>query len=219
MANAACDLEPVFGRNAAEHAASQVSIPYKLERQLTCALAALPRRESRAFDLDGLLIGLAAQQVITSMAQGDTTPVLATIQFDVFATRPATERFFAVCAKIDSRVTARLVLLLSSLPNGLPRSRLQEAVNRLRPFCRGVGYQVEELAALAQVDLSNSYNPIVVLPAAECNVSAPRDLGRYSARCKAREPRFLFAGLRSRRDAATLRSLGADMLSMKRDEA
>ena len=87
LAGAACELEPVFGRNRAKLVASQVLMPPKLERQLTCALSALPQKEAQAFDPDGLLLGLAAQQAVASMARGDSTPFLVKISFDIFATR------------------------------------------------------------------------------------------------------------------------------------
>src|ERR1700738_4869925 len=70
-------------------------------------------------------------------------PVAATGPCNTVA-RATIERFFATCVKIDPRVSTRLNLLLTSLPNGLPRARLQDCVNRLRPFCRGVGYYVDE---------------------------------------------------------------------------
>jgi PAS domain S-box-containing protein len=219
MTSAVCDVEPAYGRAPAEMVASQVFIPPRLERQLQCVLSALPLKESQAFDLDGFLLGLAAQHAVGSMARGDITPVLLRISFDVFATRVTTERFFALCAKIDPRVTARLVLLLSSLPNGLPRSRLQDCVNRLRPFCRGVGYHVDDVADVPEIDLSNSSNPIVVLPVAACGASTPAKLRVLFTSLQTRRAKILIRGVGSEKDAAALRALGVDMVSMKRLEA
>jgi PAS domain S-box-containing protein len=219
LVSAACDLERVFGRNPAQTVASQVLIPHELQRRLACALAALPHKESSAFDLDGLLIGLAAQHAITSMARGDTTPLLVRIGFEVFAARAATERFFAMLGKIDPRVTGRLIILLSSLPEGLPRTRLQDCVNRLRPFCRGVGYQVDEVAALPQIDLSNSFNPIVVLPMPACITITPAKLRELFASLQSRRAKVLIRSVGSEKDAVALRSLGADMISMARSAA
>jgi hypothetical protein len=182
-------------------------------------LAALPLKESKVFDLDGLLISLAAQQAITTMGRGDTTPLLVKISFDIFSTRAATERFFALCAKIDPRVTTRLVVLLSSMPDGVPRSRLQDCVNRLRPFCRGVGYQVDEVAGLPQIDLSNSFNPIVVLPASIRGANAPGKLRELFSSLQSRRAKILIRGVESERDAAIFWSLGTDMLSMRQPEA
>jgi PAS domain S-box-containing protein len=218
LASAACELEPVYGRDPAQIVASQVLMPPKLERQLACALSALPQKEAQAFDLDGLLLGLAAQQAVMSMARGDSTPFLVKISFDIFATRVTTERFFATCGKIDRRLTGRLVLLLSSLPNGVPRSRLQDCVNRLRPFCGGVGYQVDEVAGLPEIDLSNSFNPIVVLPVTACGSSTPVKLKALFSSLQTRRARVLIRGVGSEKDAAALRGLGVDMISMRRPE-
>jgi hypothetical protein len=218
LATAACELEPVYGRDPGQIVASQVMIPSKLERQLTCALSALPQNEAQAFDLDGLLLGLAAQQVVASMARGDSTPFLVKISFDIFATRITTDRFFATCGKIDRRLTGRLVLLLSSMPDGVPRSRLQDCVNRLRPFCGGVGYQVDEVAALPEIDLSNSFNPIVVLPVTACGSSTPVKLKALFSSLQTRRARVLIRGVGSEKDAAALRGLGVDMISMRRPE-
>ena len=218
LAGAACDLEPAFGREG-RPVATHVLIPYKTERHLLSALSALPQKESRAFDLDGLLLGLAAQHAVTSMAHGDILPLLVKISFDVFATRATTERLFGLCARIDPRVSARLVIVLSSLPNGLPRTRLQDCINRLRPFCSGVGYHLDELAELPRVDLSNSFNPIVVFPVAACSVSSAGELKGLFASLQSRRAKVLVCGAGSEKEAAALRSLGADMVSMKRSEA
>jgi PAS domain S-box-containing protein len=213
------DVVSISGRSPAQTVASGVHISNKMERRLAGALAALPQREADAFDLNGLLIGLAAQQAIASMAQSDNTPILIKISFDTFATRPTTERFFAMCAKIDARVTRRLTVMLSSLPVGLPRTRLQDYINRLRPFCRGVGYEVEEIAVLAQIDLSNSYNPIVALPAAACFAHKPGKLKESFYSLQSQRAQVLVFGVGSPKDAVALRSVGADMISMKPEMA
>ena len=134
LSGAVCNLGPVHGRNPEQVVACQILLPRRLERQIFTALAALPPKEAAGFDLDGLMMGLAAQQAVSGMVRGDTMPLLVKISFDIFATRAATERFFAICEKIDRRMTGRLVLLLSSVPNGVPRTRIQDCVNRLRPI-------------------------------------------------------------------------------------
>jgi PAS domain S-box-containing protein len=211
-------LEPTYGRNAAQTVASQVLISNKLERKLLAALGALPPKESEVFDLEGLRLGLAVQHAIASMLHGDTTTVIVKISFEIFSKRARTERFFATCAKIDARVSRRLVILLSSLPAGLPRTRLQDCVNRFRPFCQGVGYQIEEIEALAQIDLSNSYNPVVALPAAACFAGMPAKLKELFHSLQSRRAHVLVTEVGSAKDAAALRSIGADMISMKQNE-
>jgi PAS domain S-box-containing protein len=155
-ASADCELEPVLGLGQTDTIANHVRLPDELQRRLASAQAALPRKESEAFDLDALLLGLAARQAIGDMAKGLSMPLMVNVRFDVFLTRRATERYFATCLKIDQRVGTRLILMLSALPQGLPKARLLDCVTRLRPFCRAVGYRIDSLADLAIIELSNS---------------------------------------------------------------
>ncbi len=218
LSGAVCDLGRVLGRNPEQVVACQILLPRRLEQQIFSALAALPAKESAGFDLDGLMMGLAAQQAVSGMGRGETMPLLVRISFDIFATRAATERFFAICEKIDQRMTARLVLLLSSVPNGVPRTRLQDCVNRLRPFCRGVGYQVDDPAELPELDLTNSFNPIIVLPIAACSLAVPAKTRGLFTALQARRAKILVAGVGSDSDAAAVLALGADMVAMARPE-
>jgi PAS domain S-box-containing protein len=212
---ATCDLTPVVGRSTGQLVATEVCIPGKLEQRVTAAMAALPRNECKEFDRDGLLLGLAAQQAVTTLAQGDTMPLLVSLSFDIFAARAATERFFAVCARMDPRVAGRLILVLGGLPPGLPRTRLQDCVSRLRPFCRAVGYEIEDLATLPQINLSNSYHPVLVLPAALCKATAPDTLRNLIASLQSHRAKVMVRGAASDHDAAAFRTVGADMVSMK----
>lgn len=150
------------------------------------------------------------------MAGGDTSPVLVDINLETFAAHATTERFFGACATIDARVTRRLVFVLSSLPPTLPKTRLQNYINRMRPFCRGVGYRVEDIAALVQIDLPNSYNPIVVVPSAACHIHTPNTVRELFNSLQTAKTRILISGVASEQDAALYRSLGADMVSMER---
>jgi hypothetical protein len=218
LSGAGCDLGPVHGRNPEQVVACQILLPRLLERQILTALAALPPKEAAAFDLDGLMMGLAAQQAVSGMVRGETMPLLVRISYDIFSTRAATDRFFRICEKIDRRMTGRLVLLLSSVPNGVPRTRLQDCVNRLRPYCRGVGYQVDDPNELPELDLTNSFNPIVVLPIAACNLGAPARTRALFATLQSRRAKVLVAGVGSDSDAATVLALGADMVAMAQTE-
>ena len=218
LTNAVCKIEPVLGPAPGKPVAYTVFLPGELERQLVSALATLPPQESQAFDLDGLLLGLAAQQSVVSLGRGDATPLMVELRFDIFTTRTATERFFALCAKINPRVASRLVLLLSSLPGGLPRSRLQDCTNRLRPYCSAVGFQLNELAELSRLDLSNGFNQIVAFPMAACAASSPGKLKEIFSSLQTQRTRVMIREVTSEKEATTLRSLGADMISMKRSE-
>jgi PAS domain S-box-containing protein len=219
LAGVSCDLKRISGTKANETLAMQVGFPGDLERAIVTALAALPAEESRAFDQDGLLLGLAAREAIAGMARGDATPILVNVRFDVFATRLATERYLATCLRIDPRVAGRLILLLASLPEGLPKTRQLECINRLRPFCRGVGYHVTQLAALGTLDLSFSGTPIVSLPARVLSDEDPDKLRILLSSLHARRAKVLIRGVASEKDAAWFRLFGADMIAMRREAA
>jgi PAS domain S-box-containing protein len=211
----ACVLEPISGRNPEEIVANLVRLPAELERKVLCAMSILPQREAEAFDLDGLLLGLAAQQVLNALGQGDTGKLLVNIRFDVFGSRAAIERYAALCMKIDQRVSKRLTLLLTSLPEGLPRSRQSECVGRLRPYCAAVGFQVDELRNLATVDLSQTVNPLVALSASALAGIPPGQVTEAIRSLHARRARLLVRRIATEEAAAEFLSLGADMISME----
>jgi PAS domain S-box-containing protein len=209
--------ERISGRNPEETVATLVRLPDALERKIVCALSVLPENETDLFDLDGLLLGMAAQQVIAAMNHGDTnTPVLVNVRFDVFGARATTERYTALCGSLDARVCSRLILLLSGLPEGLPATRLLEWVNRLRPFCRSVGFQVEGMRSLMALDLTHFPNPIVALPPFPLAANATNRLRDQIRSLHARRAKVLVRRVLSEDDAGAYLALGADMISMER---
>jgi PAS domain S-box-containing protein len=216
MAGVPCVLERISGRNPEETVANLVRLPAELERKVVCALSILSRKETDAFDLDGLLLGLAAQQAVNAIARGESTRLLVNIRYDVFGTRAATERYATLCMQIDPRVARRLVLLLTSLPNGLPRPRLAECINRLRPHCAAVGFQADDLAGVAALDLSHSTNPLVALPATALAAVPVDRLKEIFSGLHARRAKVLVRRIGSDEDAAQILLLGADMISMER---
>ena len=217
LSDAASELRPVSGQKADEAVAMQVVLPAELERAVVAALSVLPAEETKSFDLDGLLLSFAAQHAVTAMAKGDARPILVNVRFDVFTTRLATERYLATCLKIDERVSGRLIPLLSSLPEGLPKTRQLECVNRLRPFCRGVGYQVDDMAELTLIDLSFSGTPIVSLPSTALASDDPYKLKAIMNSLHARRAKVPVRGVSSTEDAAWFRLLGADLIMMRAD--
>jgi hypothetical protein len=118
----------------------------------------------------------------------------------------------------DPPPAARVPIALAEKAFLTSRTRLQDCVNRLRPFCRGVGYQVDDIAALPEIDLANSFNPIVVLPLTECSASTPGRLRELFTSLQSRRAKVLIRGVGSEKDAAALRALGADMIAMRRTD-
>jgi PAS domain S-box-containing protein len=214
MNGASCELIPVFGTAPAQVVAYQAVLPAELEHRLVSALAALPAAEAAAFDVHSFVLGLAAGQAVAGLARGESIPLLVNVSFDVFATHLTVGRYLAVCERIDRRVSRQLILLLSSLPNGLMKSRQLDCVNRLRPFCLAVGYQVDGLSELKSIDLSYLGQPIVSLPAAALEDQDPEKLGNLLRGLRAKRGRVLIRSVASDRDAAWFRYLGAEMIAM-----
>ena len=218
-AGSVCELNSVSGSDTGKAIANQICLPGELEQRLLIALSALTPKESAEYDLDAMLVALAAQQVISAMRRGVQTPLLVNVRFDVFLTSAATQRFLVACRKIDTRVSSRLILMLSELPQGLPKSRLLDCVTRLRPFCSGVGYHANDLAAAGAIDLSNSFNPIVALPFGVLSAREADRLKRTIAALQAGGARVMIHKVVSEKSGAVLRSLGADMIVMNNPSA
>jgi hypothetical protein len=183
--------------------------------RLVSAVATLPPAEAKTFEPDGLLLGLAAQHAIMTIGRGETTSLIVTLSFDICATRTATNRVFSLCAQIDPRITDRPILVLSGLQADLPRARLQDCINRLRPCCRAVGYEVEDLAGVARIDLSNRFNPIPVLSAVACAASTPDAVRAMFVSVQGQRAKVMIRGVASDKEATTLRSLGVDMIILR----
>ena len=130
------------------------------------------------------------------------------------------ERYIAACQALDPRLRERLILVLSGMPRGIPRSRLLECVMRVRPFCHGVGFQSETLDAPA-VDFSNFGSPIAVFLGADLRVHHPGDmakLGKLVETLHGYQSRVLVRQLQSWDDAKQLIRLGVDLVSVIQDE-
>ena len=148
----------------------------ELEQRLLAAYATLPISERQDFDFDRLVLGVAAEQAITEIAEGGSLLIMVNVDFEVFLDRRRTERYVAACQALDNRLRERLVLILSGMPRGCPKSRVLECVMRLRPFCHGVGFQSDSMEA-PSVELSVLGAAIVVL---RQEGRAPGDPGRLS---------------------------------------
>jgi PAS domain S-box-containing protein len=214
--DARCDLEPIRGRDIEETVCSLVRLPDAVERKVLCAFSVLTRDETDAFDLDGLLLTLAAMQATTMLARGEARPLLVPLSFEVFNSRIATERYIRLCRKVDQRLTKLLIFLLFELPEGLPKSRLFECVNLIRPFCSGVGYQVDDPAMLAAVDLAPSGHGIVVLPQSAVATMPAAKLKALINFVHAKRMKLLIRHLGSTNLATQMLAQGADLISMTR---
>jgi hypothetical protein len=195
-------------------------LPLNLEQRLLAAYSTLPMNERQDFDFDRLVLGVAAERAITEIAEGGSLLVLVNVDFEVFLVRRRTERYVAACQALDSRLRDRLVLVLSGMPKGFPKSRVLECVMRLRPFCHGVGFQSNGMEA-PSVEFSLLGTAIVVLQQDRRTVATPRDLeilGKLIERLHAHRAQILIRHVPSWEAARPLARLGIDLVSIAEDE-
>ncbi len=225
LQGATCELAAVLSRHQRGVVCHFGSLPRVLERGIQCALTALPVRESQAFDFDRLVLGAAAEQIVAQLSTGTTLPIMVTVDFEVFLDRSSIERYVAACQQLDQRLRPWLILVLAHLPLGVPQSRVQECVTRLRPFCNSVAYQAEavELPAIGFSALGAS---VVVLQEGDLNGWAPDDmakLARLIGVVRANRARVLVRQVGSLENAKRLLKLGVDLVALAqgagRDEA
>jgi PAS domain S-box-containing protein len=221
LQGAACELAPVRSRHQRGVVCHFGSLPRLLERGIQCALTALPVRESQAFDFDRLVLGAAAEQIVGQLAAGSTLPIMAIVDFEVFLDRTSTERYVAACQQLDQRLRPGLILVLAHLPLGVPQSRVQECVTRLRPFCSSVAFQAEALE-LPAIEFSSLGASVVVLQEADLNGWATKEvakLGKLIGIVRANRARVLVRQVSNWETAKRLLNLGVDLVALAQDAA
>jgi hypothetical protein len=215
-----CRLEAVRSRRTKEIVAQFAKLPAELEQRILAAYSALPMNERQNFDFDRLVLGVAAEQAITEIAVGGTMLIMVNVDFEVFLDRHRTERYVAACRSLDSRLRERLVLVLSGMPKGFPKSRILECVMRLRPFCHGVGFQSDNMEAPA-IDSSLLGAAIVVLRADSRTPPKAKDLEQLKKlldSLHAYQAQVLVRRLKSWEDAKQMVRLGVDLVAMNDDQ-
>jgi PAS domain S-box-containing protein len=205
-------VEPVIGGNGSEVVAIYADLPEQKENRVYAALAALPQEESSDFDLDALRLTLAAECCARTALQGAVGPVFVTLGFEAFNTRAKTDRYVAVLSNLDQSLQRRLNLMFAQLPPGLPTSRLLDCIQRVRPYCRGIGFEIDELRIPSSLP-----NGIVLVASADDWSDLPyNQLTRVLATTHAGNNRMLVRHVASRDAAMALRTLGVDLISMRR---
>ena len=215
-----CHLEPILSRHTKEIVARFASLPTDLELRILAAYSALPMNERSGFDFDRLVLGVAAEQALTEIAGGGSLLILVGLDCEVFLDRRRTERYVAACQALDSRLRERLVLVLSGMPKGFPKSRVLECVMRVRPFCHAVGFQSDGLEApLAEFSLLGT--SIVVLRAdgrTSRTATEATKLAKLIDGLHANQARVLVRHVASREDLRLFARAGANLIGMADDE-
>jgi hypothetical protein len=146
--------------------------------------------------------------------------VLVNVDFEVFLDRRRAERYVAACRALDSRLRQRLVLILSSMPKGFPKSRVLECVMRLRPFCQRVGFQSDSMEP-PPVEFSLLGGATVVLQEDRRGgtfASEPEKLAKTIDSLHAHQAHVLVRHVASWPDVKLLARVGVDLIAMAEDE-
>lgn len=216
----ACRIEPVRNRRTRQIVAQFAKLPLDLEWRIHAAYSALSMKDRQNFDFDRLVLGIAAQQAVAQIAVGASVLTMVHLDFDVFLDRRRADRYLAACEALDTRLRERLVVILSGIPKSLPRSRVQECVLRLRPFCHRIGFQSDGMEA-PSIDGSLLSGAIVVLQEERLAVHGAVDaekLGRLTATIHARQAHVLLHRVRKWDDLQPLAGIAIDLVSAIEDE-
>jgi PAS domain S-box-containing protein len=216
-----CELSALRSRQRLEIAGHIATLPRVMGQNVERALSVLPGRERETFDFDRLVLGAAAEQVIEQMGGGSSLPVLVAVDFELFLDRRCMERYVAALQVLDRRLQQHLILVLSNLPHGVPRNRVQECVMRLRPFCQMVAFQADGLH-LPPVEPSLLSASIVTLREKDLNRWANDDLtklGKLIEVSHTQLARVLVRHVGSLDNAKRLLRMGVDLIAMENDGA
>ncbi|HEX3993468.1 MAG TPA: PAS domain S-box protein [Acetobacteraceae bacterium] len=193
-----CELAAIHDHTIYRDIGHFATLPRRLEDRVCSALAVLPTAARGEFEFDRLVLGAAAEHVIQKIASGAPPLILVPFDFDLFLDRQRMERYLATCRAVDARLRQHLILVLSNLPRGVPRSRVQECVMRLRPLCQMVAFQSADIDCPA-VEFSALNGSIVVL--------SETDMNRFDARSLAKLQKLI--GLtRAQRARILVRQVG-----------
>jgi PAS domain S-box-containing protein len=211
-----CRLEPVRDRHTHGIVAHFARLPLEQEQRILAAYSTLPMSERQNFDFDRLVLGVAANRAISDIAEGGGLLVLVNVDFEVFLDRRRTERYVAACKALDNRLRERLILVLSGLPKGVPRSRILDCIMRLRPYCHGIGFQSDSMEP-PLIEFSMLAAAIVVLQDTGAAVDTAR-LAKALDSLHAYQARVLVRHVTSWLAAKPLAQLGVDLVSVVQEE-
>jgi PAS domain S-box-containing protein len=213
---ATCQHEPVRSLRTREVVAHCVRLPWQQEQSVLAAYSSLSMQERQSFDFDRLVLGLAAEHAITNIAEGAAPLTLVNVDFEVFLDRRRTERYVAACQQLDGRLRERLILVLSGMPKGFPKSRVLDCVMRLRPFCHGVGVQSDTMEPPA-LDLSSLGVSLIVLRDDRQSAKTTKDVERLTKQIDslhAHQARVLVRHVESWLESKPFAAAGVDFISI-----
>ncbi len=213
LSEAGCILAPVEVRDEARMAASYAALPAATHATLVAAHASLPADEQPGINIDAVVLGLAADRIHEGVLSGPVDTVFADVDFEVFRSRAALASYIDICRALQPVVRQRLFLMLAHLPHGVASSRLMDCAQRLRPFCRGIGFLIEDWR-LAPSDPRLDLGSLIAIDATQVlGAGAEEKLMRLLAVVRVKRGRLLVRQVPGAA-ASLLRTAGVDLLAM-----
>ena len=139
-----CALDVVHQRDG-KPVAHYARLPAIAERRIAAAACSLPPEELGDFDLDALRLQLGVERAAEVALAGAGLPLFVEIGFSVFDTRGRTKRLLDACIRLPMPVREQLTLVITERPADLHDARLRDCLQRLRPFCRDIGFGTDHL--------------------------------------------------------------------------
>jgi len=132
-------LEPIIGKERGPvlgYFARAVWPPQQRGRGRVATLAV------GRFNADIAALGFA-EKVALERIGGSNEALFLELDFDCFFDREKTQMVIDACQRLSPAVRKRIVLLLSGISEKVAQTRVLDSVQRLRPFCRAVGFVID----------------------------------------------------------------------------
>lgn len=218
MLDMRCEFDVVRQRDA-KPVAHYARLPAAAERRIVAAAGTLPTEELGEFDVDALRLQLAMERAAEVSAEGTGLPLLIEVSFSVFEIRGRAKRLLEACARLPPALRDQLTLVVTERPEDVPDARLRDCFQRLRPYCRELGFGTEHLelppASAGTAPVTMAIAAAAVLSAGHLREEA---LFQFMPRLRARGARLLVRDVPSADMARDLWEMGVDLIAMRAPE-
>jgi len=167
------------------------------------------------FDRDMKLLRIAAAHALRNQNDPQRFPVLFPIDFEMFQSHAKTVPFLAACRSLDPVSYQNMMPILIGLPRGIPSAKIVDVVQRLKPFCWAVGFNIESQDQQIP-ELSAGPTPILVVDGTAWARTADlpaRFLGRLVSAVKPPKGQVLVRNAAAGEIARELAALGVELFT------
>jgi PAS domain S-box-containing protein len=167
------------------------------------------------FDLD-LHTWQSAVRLAVAQHSERVEPYFVDLAFDCFFSRQKTEGLIEACRAADPAARERIIVMLDDLPADVASARVLDAVQRLKPFCRHVGFALDA-PELPPTEVAATVGTFVAVDASRWDhgnaLSEPK-VARLGAALHSRKSWLMMQGVTSPRTRDFLRGCGVNFFSV-----